>query len=109
MLAREKKEQLEECLELVEGMWKIGCIPDLSTYNTVIRQILLPNSCDLRKLYNREIVAEITEKVDKAIAEKRDDLQAIQANECNEEDVCGEQQIREQLEELMRKEEIMWD
>ncbi|KAK7861257.1 pentatricopeptide repeat-containing protein [Quercus suber] len=36
MLAREKKEQLEECLELVEGMWKIGCIPDLSTYNTVI-------------------------------------------------------------------------
>ncbi|KAK7861260.1 hypothetical protein CFP56_024262 [Quercus suber] len=51
----------------------------------------------------------LNEKVDKAIAEKRDDLQAIQANECNEEDVCGEQQIREQLEELMRKEEIMWD
>ena len=37
MLAHEKKEQLEECMELVEGLWKIGCIPDLSTYNTVIR------------------------------------------------------------------------
>ncbi|MCE7766813.1 hypothetical protein GQL56_29760, partial [Pseudomonas putida] len=37
MLAHEKKEELEECLELVKEMENIGIPPDLSIYNAVIR------------------------------------------------------------------------
>ena len=37
MVAHEKKEELEECLELKEELKKIGCIPHLNIYNTIIR------------------------------------------------------------------------
>ncbi|KAF8022178.1 hypothetical protein BT93_G2355 [Corymbia citriodora subsp. variegata] len=37
MLAHEKIEELEECLELIEEMRKIGCFPDVIIYNVVIR------------------------------------------------------------------------
>ncbi|KAJ8635136.1 hypothetical protein MRB53_009403 [Persea americana] len=37
LYAHEKKDQLEECLELVGQMSDAGCAPDLSIYNTVIR------------------------------------------------------------------------
>ncbi|KAK3021924.1 hypothetical protein RJ639_045218 [Escallonia herrerae] len=37
MLAHEKKEDLEECVELVGEMRKIGCIPDLNIYNVLVR------------------------------------------------------------------------
>ncbi|BAF13060.1 pentatricopeptide repeat-containing protein At3g49730 [Oryza sativa Japonica Group] len=36
-VAHEKKEQLEECLELMERMRECRCPPDLSIYNVVIR------------------------------------------------------------------------
>ncbi|KAL3726282.1 hypothetical protein ACJRO7_031208 [Eucalyptus globulus] len=37
MLAHEKNEELEECLEFIEEMKKIGCVPDISNYNVLIR------------------------------------------------------------------------
>ncbi|KAF3495493.1 hypothetical protein DY000_02055676 [Brassica cretica] len=37
MVAHEKKEQFEECLELIEKMKERGCHPDLLIYNVVIR------------------------------------------------------------------------
>ncbi|KAJ0253719.1 putative pentatricopeptide repeat-containing protein [Hirschfeldia incana] len=37
MVAHEKKEEFEECLELVEKMKERGCHPDLLIYNVVIR------------------------------------------------------------------------
>lgn len=36
LMANEKKEELEECIELVKEMQKIGCNPDLNIYNTII-------------------------------------------------------------------------
>lgn len=37
MVAHEKREQFEECLELIEKMKQVGCDPDLLIYNVVIR------------------------------------------------------------------------
>ncbi|KAL5550113.1 hypothetical protein UlMin_000289 [Ulmus minor] len=52
MVALEKKEELEECLELKEEMKKIGCIPHLNIYNTIILEtgVLLWNELILNGL-----------------------------------------------------------